>query len=270
MQNENFASLLNKQKDFFLSGVTKNIDFRIETLRKLKSIIKDYEQEILEAIYLDLHKTTMDGYATEIAGVYDEINYAISNIRKWAKDEKVKTPFFLFPSKSYLYREPYGSALIIAPWNYPFQLLTLPLAGAIAAGNTAILKPSEISAHTATVAQKIINENFPEEYIHALSGSAAETQALVNLPFDHIFFTGSPAVGKAIMSAASNNLVPVTLELGGKSPAVVHADANVTLAARKIAWGKFINAGQTCIAPDYALVDASIKEEFLAEKKSYP
>lgn len=267
MQNENFASLLNKQKDFFLSGITTNIDFRIETLRKLKGIIKDHEKEILDAIYQDLHKASIDGYATEIAGVYDEINYAISNIRKWAKEEKVKTPPFLFPSKSYIYREPYGSVLIIAPWNYPFQLLTLPLAGAIAAGNTAILKPSEISAHTAAVAQKIINENFPEEYIHVLQGSAEETQTLVNLPFDYIFFTGSPAVGKAIMSAASNNLVPVTLELGGKSPAVVHTDANLTLAARKIAWGKFINAGQTCIAPDYALVDASIKEEFLVEIK---
>ncbi len=267
MQNEHFASLLNKQKDFFLSGITKNIDFRIETLRKLKGIIKDHEQEILDAIYQDLHKTSIDGYATEIAGVYDEINYAISNVRKWAKEEKVKTPSYFFPSKSYIYREPYGSVLIIAPWNYPFQLLMLPLVGAIAAGNTSILKPSEISAHTAAVAQKIINENFPKEYIHVLLGSAAETQALVNLPFDYIFFTGSPAVGKSIMSAAANNLVPLTLELGGKSPAVVHADAKLNLAARKIAWGKFINAGQTCIAPDYALVHASIKNEFLVELK---
>jgi aldehyde dehydrogenase (NAD+) len=267
MQNENFASLLNKQKDFFLSGVTKNIDFRIETLRKLKSIIKDHEQEILDAIYHDLHKTTMDGYATEIAGLYNEINYAISNIHKWAKEEKVKTPSFLFPSKSYVYRQPYGSVLIIAPWNYPFQLLMLPLVGAIAAGNTAILKPSEISTHTEKVTKKIINNNFPPEFIHVLLGSTVETQTLVNLPFDYIFFTGSPSVGKAIMSAAANNLVPLTLELGGKSPAVVHADANITLAARKIAWGKFINAGQTCIAPDYVLVHASIKDKFLAEIK---
>ena len=259
--------MLNSHKKFFLSGITKEIDFRIATLLQLKRTIKDNEEEVLDAIYKDLHKANMDGYATELAGVYDEISYAISNLRKWSKEKKVRTPFFLFPSKSYVYKEPYGSVLIIAPWNYPFQLLMLPLAGAVAAGNTAILKPSEISAHTAAVTQKIINNNFPEEYIHVLLGSAAETQALVNLPFDYIFFTGSPAVGKAIMSAAAKNLVPVTLELGGKSPAIVHDDANLSLAARKIAWGKFINAGQTCIAPDYALVNANIKDAFLRELK---
>lgn len=267
MTNDAFASLLNKQKEFFLSGKTKNLDFRTETLKKIKSVIKTNEEEILDAIYQDLHKVAMDGYATEIAGVYNEVNYAISNMRKWAKAEKVRTPSFLFPSKSYIYKEPYGSVLIIAPWNYPFQLLMLPLVGAIAAGNTAVLKPSEISSHTAAVTEKIINNNFPEEYIHVFLGSVEETQTLVNLPFDYIFFTGSTAVGKAIMSAAAKNLIPVTLELGGKSPAIVHKDANLYLAARKIAWGKFINAGQTCIAPDYALVHADIKDKFLSELK---
>ncbi len=267
MTNDAFASLLDKQKEFFLSGKTKNLTFRVETLKKIKSVIKANEKEILHAINQDLHKAAIDGYATEIAGVYNEINYAVSSMHKWAKAEKVKTPSFLFPSKSYIYKEPYGSVLIIAPWNYPFQLLMLPLVGAIAAGNTAVLKPSEISSHTAAVMERIINSNFPEELIHVFLGAALETQALINLPFDYIFFTGSAAVGKAIMSAAANNLIPVTLELGGKSPAIVHNDANLPLAARKIAWGKFINAGQTCIAPDYALVHADVKDAFLTELK---
>ena len=267
MDKISFSSLLKSQKDFFLSGKTRNIDFRIRTLNKLKNTIKAHENDILEAIYKDLRKAAMDAYATEVSGVYNEINFAIKNIHTWTKPEKVKTPPFLFPSKSYLYKEPYGSVLIIAPWNYPFQLLMLPLAGAIAAGNTAILKPSEISVHTAMVTKKIINGAFSPEYIHVVPGGVNETQALLELPLDYIFFTGSTAVGKAVMTAAAKNLVPVTLELGGKSPAIVHDDADLTLAARKIAWGKFINAGQTCIAPDYVLAHANIKDIFLSELK---
>jgi aldehyde dehydrogenase (NAD+) len=267
MKKNALGELLKSQKDFFWSGKTRDINFRIETLTKLKDTIKAHEEEILNAIYKDLHKVSMDGYATEIAGVYDEINYTIKNVPSWAKVEKVETPVFLFPSKSYVYKEPFGVTLIIAPWNYPFQLLMLPLAGAIAAGNTAILKPSEISANTATVMEKIINESFSKEYLHVVMGGPNETQALLEMPVDYIFFTGSTAVGKIVMTAAAKNLSPLTLELGGKSPAIVHKDANLILAARKIAWGKFINAGQTCIAPDYVLVHTNQKNDFLRELK---
>lgn len=265
MEKAAIESLLKSQKEFFWSGKTRDIDFRIEALNKLKYAIKAQEEEVLGAIYKDLHKASMDGYATEIAGVYDEINYAIKNVRSWAKAQKVETPIFLFPSKSYVYKEPFGVTLIIAPWNYPFQLLMLPLAGAIAAGNTAILKPSEISVHTAAVMEKIINKAFPKEYLHVVQGGANETQAILEMPLDYIFFTGSIAVGKIVMAAAAKNLIPLTLELGGKSPAIVHQDADLTFAARKIAWGKFINAGQTCIAPDYVLVYTNRKDDFLKE-----
>lgn len=267
MEKADLEVLFNIQKEFFRSGKTRDIDFRIASLTKLKSIIKAQEKEILEAVYSDLHKAATDAYATEIAGVYAEIDFAIKNIRTWAKREKMETPIFMFPSKSYLYKEPYGVALIIAPWNYPFQLLMIPLVGAIIAGNTAILKPSEISSHTAAVMEKVINNAFPREYLRVVQGAAQETKALLELPVDYIFFTGSAAVGKIVMTAAAHNLTPVTLELGGKSPAIVHESANLATAARRISWGKFINAGQTCIAPDYVIVHESIKDAFLSELK---
>ena len=262
-----FKGLLQAQKEFFWSGQSRNIDFRINALTQLRAGIKSHEEEILAAIYLDLHKTAVDAFSTEIGIVYDEISYALKNIRSWVKPEKVRSPFFIFPAKSYVQKEPYGVTLIIAPWNYPFSLLMAPLVGAIAAGNTAILKPSEISTHTAGVVEKIINSIFPRDYICAVQGAVAETQALLDLPVDYIFFTGSVAVGKAVMGAAARNLTPLTLELGGKSPAIVHTDANLTDAARKIAWGKFINAGQTCIAPDYVLVHKDVQDDFIAGLK---
>jgi aldehyde dehydrogenase (NAD+) len=267
MEKADLEGLFKVQKEFFRSGEIRDIDFRIESLTKLKSIIKAQEKEILAAIYNDLHKAVPDAYATEIAGVYAEIDFAIKNIRTWAKPEKVETPIFLFPSKSYIYKEPYGVTLIISPWNYPFQLLMIPLVGAIAAGNTAILKPSEISSHTAVVMENIINDAFPREYLCVVQGAAQETKDLLELPVDYIFFTGSAAVGKIVMTSAAKNLTPVTLELGGKSPAIVHESANLTTAARRISWGKFINAGQTCIAPDYVIVHESVKDAFLSELK---
>ncbi|MGD0022763.1 MAG: aldehyde dehydrogenase [Smithellaceae bacterium] len=267
MEKNSFAGLLKSQKDFFRSGYTRDVNFRVEALSKLKNIIQAQEEEVLNAIYEDLHKVSVDGYATEISGVYDEIKYALGNIHSWTKPEKVETPFFLLPSKSYVQKDPYGVTLIISPWNYPFQLLMTPLVGAIAAGNTAILKPSEISANTAAVIEKIINEAFPKEYLHVVQGGAAETQALLDLPVDYIFYTGNSSVGKIVMNAAAKNLTPLTLELGGKSPAIVHEDAKLTHAARKIAWGKFINAGQTCIAPDYVLIHTTRKDEFVEELK---
>ena len=267
MEKFSFEQLLKSQKEFFWSGKTRDLNFRIEVLTKLKNTIKLHEEEVLNAIYKDLHKVSVDGYATEISGVYDEIKYITDNVRSWAMPEKVNTPAFLLPSKSYVQKEPYGVTLIISPWNYPFQLLMTPLVGSIAAGNTAILKPSEISANTAAVIEKLINTTFPQEYLYAVQGGAVETQALLNLPVDYIFYTGSASVGKIVMSAAAKNLTPLTLELGGKSPAIVHEDANLIHAARKIAWGKFINAGQTCIAPDYVLIHSSRKEAFLEELK---
>jgi aldehyde dehydrogenase (NAD+) len=267
MEKADLEGLFKVQKEFFRSGEIRDIDFRIESLTKLKSIIKAQEKEILAAIYNDLHKAVPDAYATEIAGVYAEIDFAIKNIRTWAKPEKVETPIFLFPSKSYIYKEPYGVTLIISPWNYPFQLLMIPLVGAIAAGNTAILKPSEISSHTAAVMENVINNAFPREYLCVVQGDAQDTTALLKLPVDYIFYTGNTAVGKIVMTAAAHNLTPVTLELGGKSPAIVDKSANLATAARRISWGKFINAGQTCIAPDYVIVHESVKDAFLSELK---
>jgi aldehyde dehydrogenase (NAD+) len=267
MKEAALEKLCKSQKEFFRSGKTRDINFRIESLTKLKDTVETYEQEILDAVYKDLHKDAIDGYATEISGFYDEVKYAIRNVHIWAEIESVETPLYMFPSRSYLQKEPYGVTLIISPWNYPFQLLMMPLVGAIAAGNTAILKPSEISVHTAIVLEKIINNTFPQEYLHVVQGAAEETQALMELPVDYIFFTGSVPVGKIVMAAAARNLTPLTLELGGKSPAIVHEDANLATAAHRISWGKFLNAGQTCIAPDYVLVHKSKKDAFIEELK---
>ena len=265
MDKSAFDELFQEQKAFFRSGVTRDINFRLATLKKLKETIAANEKEILTAVYADLHKEEMDAYATEISGVYNEIRLAISNIRDWAAREKVTTPLFMMPSKSYIYKEPYGVTLIIAPWNYPFQLLMIPLVGAIAAGNTAILKPSEVSSHTAAVLKKVINSAFPSQYIHVVCGAAPETQALLELPVDYIFFTGSIPVGKVVMAAAAKNLTPLTLELGGKSPTIVHESANIKTAAKRISLGKFLNAGQTCIAPDYVLIHESVKDALIDE-----
>jgi aldehyde dehydrogenase (NAD+) len=267
MEKAALENLFKSQKEFFMSGKTRDINFRIESLTKLKDIVEAYEQEILDAVYKDLHKDAIDAYATEISGFYDEVKYAIKNVHIWAKIESVETPVYMFPSRSYLRKEPYGVTLIISPWNYPFLLLMMPLVGAIAAGNTAILKPSEISVNTANVLEKIINDTFPQEYLHVVQGAAEATQTLMELSVDYIFFTGSVPVGKIVMAAAAKNLTPLTLELGGKSPAIVHVDANLTSAAHRICWGKFLNAGQTCIAPDYVLVHKSKKDAFVEELK---
>jgi len=263
-----FQELLKSQQHFFHSGETRSVEFRIKALHKLKDAIQQHEKGILEALNADLNKTEFDAYTTEIGIIYDEIKYAIKHLHQWAEPVKVPSPIIMWPSKSYIQKEPFGVSLIIAPWNYPFQLLLAPLVGAMGAGNTAILKPSEISANTASVIEQMINNIFPQEYIHVVQGAATETQELLGLPFDYIFFTGSTAIGKIVASAAANNLIPVTLELGGKSPVIVHKDARLKGAAHKIAWGKYLNAGQTCIAPDYVLVHSDVKEAFLTELSS--
>ncbi|WP_391557039.1 aldehyde dehydrogenase [Robertmurraya sp.] len=262
---ENYHSLILKQKAFFRSGKTKELSYRIQALEALREAIRKNEQSLFHTLKEDLNKSEFEAYATEIGVVLEEIRFTLKKISDWVKPEKVKTPVSHIGSTSYIYSEPYGVALIIAPWNYPFQLAIAPLMGAIAAGNCAILKPSELTPKTSALLRKIITELFPEEYIAVVEGGVEASQALLAEDVDYIFFTGSVPVGKVIMEAAAKNLTPVTLELGGKSPCIVHHDANLKLAAKRIAWGKFINAGQTCVAPDYLYVHESIRDEFLQE-----
>lgn len=266
---ENILNIFNSQKEFFYSNKTKDINYRINNLKKLKNLIKENEQDIMDALYKDLRKSNFESYATEIGIVYDELNLHIKNLRKWSKREKRKSPIVHFPAKSYIYKDPYGVTLIIGPFNYPFQLVIAPLIGAISAGNCAIIKPSESTQNIALLLEKIINENFKENYIRVVNplGGKDTVSYLLDLKFDYIFFTGSVSVGKIIMEKASKNLIPVTLELGGKSPCIVDNSAKLGLAAKRIVWGKFLNAGQTCVAPDYILVQKDIKEKLLKELK---
>ncbi len=260
--------VIQKQRQYFQSNKTKSLQFRINQLQKLKSVIKLNEALILEALHQDLGKSKYEGFISEIGILYDEINHMIKYLPKWSKVKKVKTPIVHFRSRSYLMREPYGVTLIISPWNYPFHLSINPLIGAIAGGNTAIIKPSEYSINTTKLLQSMMKEHFKEEYIAVITGGKEETNQLLNESFDYIFFTGSVPVGKIIMEKAAKHLTPVTLELGGKSPSIVCYDANIELAAKRIVFGKLFNAGQTCVAPDYLLVHRSIKDE-LIEKIIY-
>ncbi|MBU3111589.1 aldehyde dehydrogenase [Clostridium lacusfryxellense] len=263
IDQEAVQSMLNEHNKYFLLGETRDIDFRIAALKKLKNVIKKYEEEIIKALYRDLGKSEFEAYGTEIGFVLDSIGNFIKHLKSWAKTKNVRTPLHQFPSKGYIMYEPYGTVLIIGPFNYPFQLLIEPLIGAIAAGNCAILKPSESTPTVSGLVKKIIEDAFEKEYIRVIEGEKETTSALINSPFDYIFFTGSVPVGRIVMKAAAENLVPVTLELGGKSPVIVDKTANLELAAKRILWGKLINAGQTCIAPDYIFVHKSIKERFI-------
>lgn len=259
------ASLLEKQQQFFSSGKTKDYTFRKEALKKLRSVIRSYEDELYEALYQDLHKSKFESYSTEIGFVLEELRQVLRNMKEWMRPEKVASGIINFPASSYITHEPMGTVLILAPWNYPFQLLMAPLIGALAAGNTVILKPSEISEHTARVMEKMINTNFDEEFIHVVNGGVGVAQQLLQLKVNHIFFTGSSHVGRIVMQAAAKNMVPVTLELGGKSPCFVDEKVNLKQAARRIMWGKLINAGQTCIAPDYLMVHEKVKDDLVKE-----
>ena len=250
-------------KHFYASGKTKNIPFRIEQLKKLKAGIRDFKPQIQKALWEDLHKSKEEVYLTEIAIVLKEIDFHLACLQSWAKPKKVSTPLYLKPSSSKIIYEPLGTSLIIAPWNYPFQLLFDPLVGAISSGCCALLKPSEFTPATSALAQQMVSEIFDENYISVAQGDQEVGEILLKQPFDVIFFTGSSKVGKIVMTAAAKNLTPVILELGGKSPCIVDATANIDIAAKRIAWGKTVNAGQTCIAPDYLLVDESIKEKLL-------
>ena len=262
---EDINLIFKNQKEFFESGKTINVDYRIKNLKKLNDIIKKNEDKILNELKKDLGKSNFEGYVTEVGILYDDINFHIKNVKKWSSEEKRKSPIVYYPSKSYIYKEPYGVTLIIGPFNYPFQLVIAPLIGAISAGNTAIIKPSENSRNIALLLEKLINENFPEGYLRVVNplGGKETVSLLLDKPFDYIFFTGSVRVGKLVMQKSAQHLTPVTLELGGKSPCIVDSDAKLKLAAKRIVWGKFLNAGQTCVAPDYLCVHKSVKDELL-------
>ncbi|PSO48111.1 MAG: aldehyde dehydrogenase family protein [Cyanobacteria bacterium SW_9_44_58] len=255
------------QKDFFASGKTKEINFRKEQLQKLKQAISDYQDSITDALFQDLGKPKFEAIVTEVAYCGEEIDYILKHLDGWAKKKPVKTSLNFFPANSFIVLEPLGQVLIIGPWNYPFQLVIIPLLGAIAAGNCAILKPSEMTPNTSQLVSDLISQTFDPDYITVVEGDKTVAQELLQQKFDHIFYTGSPAVGKIVMKAAAENLTPVTLELGGKSPCVVEPDVHLEYSARRIIWGKFINAGQTCIAPDYLLVHRDIKEQLVSAMK---
>lgn len=260
---------INNQRLYFESGATKGLNFRLDKLRILRKAILDNEEEITEALKKDLGKAAFESYATEVGIVLEEIRYTVKYLPKWIKRKRVKTPMAQFLSSSYIYSEPYGETLIISPWNYPFQLAILPLIGAIAAGNCAIIKPSEHSPNTSEVIDKIISMNFDETYISVIRGAVETSKSLLDEEFDYIFFTGDIQVGKRVMESAAKNLTPITLELGGKSPCIIDETADIDLAAKRIVWGKFLNAGQTCVAPDYLIVHRSVKERLVNKMTGY-
>ena len=261
--------IFDKQKSFFRSGRTLDINFRIEQLKKLKEVIKSKEEQILNALNEDLRKSRFEGYITEISMVYEEINLSIRGLRGWSRNKRVKSPITVFPARSYIHFEPFGTALIIGPFNYPFQLNLSPLVGAISAGNTAMIKPSEATMATSNIIKDIIDEAFDMKYIAYIdpTDGIKVMQEILDFDYDYIFFTGSIKVGKIVMRAAAEKLTPVTLELGGKSPCIVDEDAKIGLAARRIVWGKLLNCGQTCVAPDYIYVHKAIKDKFLLALK---
>jgi len=252
-----------KQRTFFASGKTKSFTFRAEMLNRLGEAISDFEEEISEALRRDLNRSKVDGYTTEIGHCLAEITFALKNLKKWMKPQRAGGSK-LFPlSKGFVVSEPLGTCLVVSPWNYPFSLAILPLIASIAAGNCTVLKPSEISKHMETVISEMISRYFNEEYISVVCGGPEVSQELLKQRFDYIFFTGGENVGKIVMKAAAENVTPVTLELGGKSPCIVDEDCHLQKAARRITWGKFLNAGQTCVAPDYLLVRESVKDELV-------
>lgn len=256
-------SILEKQRVFFKSGKTINYQFRLSALKKLRETIINEQSTIIKALQLDLNKSETESYMTEIGLVISDLNYQIKHLKKNMKNKMVKTPLAQFKSKSFTSPYPYGNVLIISPWNYPILLTLEPLAGAIAAGNTVIIKPSEDSPNCSKIIKEIISNCFPNEYVAVIEGDYKVASSLLKEKWDYIFFTGSTNIGKIVYQAASQNLTPVTLELGGKSPVIVEKTAKLDLAAKRIVFGKFINCGQTCVAPDYVLIDAEIKDKFI-------
>ncbi|MBR3935580.1 MAG: aldehyde dehydrogenase [Oscillospiraceae bacterium] len=268
MENKDIDMILEKQREFFQSGKTLPVEFRIEMLKKLKAAIGKYEDEITAALKKDLGKSGFEGYMCEIGLAESEIGYMLKNIRKLSAKKYVRTPMAHFPARSYKKAVPYGNTLIMSPWNYPFLLTVDPLVDAIAAGNTAVIKPSAYSPATGEIIKKLIEEIFPKEFVAVVLGGRAENSALLEKKFDFIFFTGSTSVGKTVLRNAAENLIPAVLELGGKSPCIVDSAAKIPVAARRIVFGKYLNCGQTCVAPDYILCHSSVKDEFIAAVKA--
>ncbi|BCL37865.1 aldehyde dehydrogenase [Nostoc sp. MS1] len=257
------TEIIEQQRIFFHTGKTKDVNFRLKQLQKLKQLVTENTAAITQALKADLNKSEFEAYATEISSI-NEISYAIKNIKNWTKPKKADVPLDFFSYSAKIYPEPLGVVLIISPWNYPFGLIISPLVGAIAAGNCAIIKPSELAPHTSNLVVELITKYFPSEYIAVVEGGVETSQELLANKFDHIFFTGGTSIGKIVMAAAAKHLTPVTLELGGKSPCIVDTDINLEHTARRITWGKFINSGQTCVAPDYLLVNQNIKQDLIA------
>ncbi|MGE6574488.1 aldehyde dehydrogenase [Paenibacillus xylanexedens] len=255
--------LVTEQRTFFYTGQTKNIEYRINALQQLRKGIEKFQQRIQDALRADLNKSEAEAYGSEIRIVLGELDFALEHLREWAAPKQVPTNSAIPDGVSTIYPEPYGVALIIAPWNYPFQLAFGPLIGAIAAGNCAVIKPSELTPAVSRLTYDLIQEIFPQEYIAVMEGEVEASTALLKEKFDYIFFTGSTGVGRIVMKAAAEHLTPVTLELGGKSPAIVHSDADLKLVAQRIVRGKFLNAGQTCVAPDYLLVHEQVQDELI-------
>jgi len=263
------SDILKKQDEFIKSFQPRDIKFRVSQLKKLKQAVKDNEQLIYDALWADLKKSVHESYTSELGLFYNEISLHIKKLRKWAQIKKVYTPLSCFPSTSAIQHIPFGRVLIIGAFNFPFQLNMVPLVGAISAGNTVVLKPSEHSHHTSAAMAKIINNTFNKEYIRVVEGDIETNKELLKQRWDMIFFTGSPRVGKIVMEAASKFLTPVVLELGGKNPVIVDKECNISVSAKRIAWGKFLNAGQSCVAPDYLLIHEDIRDRFLAEFKKH-
>jgi len=259
--------IVNQQKSFFNANSTKEVTLRIETLKKLKLILKENEGKLYTAIYTDFKKSEFETYLTELSLIYNELNDAIRNLKKWSKQKRVSTNLANFPAKSYIIPEPLGTILVISAWNYPYQLSLIAAISAIAAGNTVVIKPSEISNNTSKILAELINSNFDKKHLCIIEGGVETTTELLQEKWDKIFFTGSTPVGKIVYKAAAENLTPVTLELGGKSPTFVLADCNIKITAKRIVWAKFLNAGQTCIAPDYLLVEKKIETKVLEALK---
>ncbi len=265
MTAQEIQGLLEKQRSYYQSGATIPVAFRVSQLKKLYAAVKKYENEIGDALTADLGKSQYEGFMCEIGLVLSEISYLIRHTKKYAKRKRVYTPLAQFPSRSFKQPMPYGNTLIMSPWNYPFLLTVEPLADAIAAGNTAIVKPSAYSPATSHIIEKMLTECFSPAYVAVVTGGRAENAALLEQKFDFVFFTGSQAVGREVLRHTAEHLTPAVLELGGKSPCIVDASANIKLAAKRIVFGKYLNCGQTCVAPDYVLCESSVKDAFIAE-----
>lgn len=262
-----FTTILQRQRVFFQTGATRPVEFRHAQLKRLAIALDRHEAALLAALQSDLGKSPAQGYATEVGLVQMEIRHALRHLRRWSEPKRLRTPWFTAPSRGWTQPEPFGLTLIIGPWNYPLQLLLTPLVSAIAAGNCVVLKPSELAPHTAEAIEKLLRECFEQEYVFVATGGAEVSEGILRERFDKIFFTGSTRIGRLVMAAAAKYLTPVTLELGGKCPAIVCADASIELAARRIAWGKFMNAGQTCVAPDFVLVADDVLDAFVTAMK---